>query len=269
MGPERTRFHSTSSWWRDISRRADLRQNFKERRLTNRRRRKGGLESAPPWGNISKDVKEIYSLADFQDWRKAGGSAKPPIQLGVIGQPIAHSLSPEMQNAALAESKFKMRYARFEIAPDELQFALASLPRLDFVGVNLTVPHKVAALAVVNDMDETAREIGAINTIKIEDGRLRGFNTDGKGFSRAIREEFAVDLRDLRILVLGAGGAARAIARQCAKENCERLVVANRTFEKANQLVHELQKFFTGPRVLGPVARLQAMAWEESAFRFQ
>ena len=98
---------------------------------------------------------------------------------------------------------------------------------------------------------------------------MRGFNTDGRGFARAIREEFSVDLRDLRVLVLGAGGAARAIAFQCARENCERLVIANRTFAKATALADELRDFFTGPRVLGPVARLQAVAWEEAAFRFQ
>lgn len=214
-------------------------------------------------------MKAIYTLADLKDWRKAGGSAKPPIRLGVIGQPVAHSLSPEMQNAALAESKLKMGYARFEIAPDELQAALECLPRLDFVGANLTVPHKVAALALIREVDDSAREIGAVNTIKIEDGRLRGFNTDGKGFSRAIREEFAVDLRDLRILVLGAGGAARAIARQCAKENCERLVIANRDAEKAAALANELRSFFAGPRVLGPVARLQSIPLDDGALRFQ
>jgi len=214
-------------------------------------------------------VKAIYTLADLKDWRKTGEGAKPPIRLGVIGQPVAHSLSPEMQNAALAESKLKMRYARFEIAPDELRTALEFLPRLDFVGVNLTVPHKIAALDLVNDLDEAARAIGAINTIKIEDGSLRGFNTDGKGFSRAIREEFAVDLRDLRILVLGAGGAARAIARQCAKENCERLVIANRDAAKAESLVDQLRSFFAGPRVLGPVARLQSITLDEAALRFQ
>ena len=214
-------------------------------------------------------MKAIYTLADLKDWRKTGEGAKPPIRLGVIGQPVAHSLSPEMQNAALAESKLKMRYARFEIAPDELRTALEFLPRLDFVGVNLTVPHKIAALELVNDLDEAARAIGAINTIKIEDGSLRGFNTDGKGFSRAIREEFAVDLRDLRILVLGAGGAARAIARQCAKENCERLVIANRDAAKAAALVDQLRSFFAGPRVLGPVARLQSITLDEAALRFQ
>jgi shikimate dehydrogenase len=214
-------------------------------------------------------VKAIYTLADLQDWRKAGGPAKPPIRLGVIGQPVAHSLSPQMQNAALAEAKLKMAYARFEIALEELPAALESFPQLDFVGANLTVPHKIAALMIVEEMDETAREIGAINTIKVEQGKLRGFNTDGKGFSRAIREEFAVDLRDLRILVLGAGGAARAIARQCAKEDCERLVIASRDPEKATALVDKLRPFFAGPRVLGPVARLQSIPLEDAALRFQ
>ena len=214
-------------------------------------------------------MKAIYTLADLKDWRKASGAAKPPIRLGVIGQPVAHSLSPEMQNAALAESKLKMRYARFEIAPNELQSAVESLAHLDFIGANLTVPHKVAALSLVQELDDSAREIGAINTIKIEDGKLCGFNTDGKGFSRAIREEFAVDLRDLRILVLGAGGAARAIARQCAKENCERLVIANRDAKKAATLVDQLRSFFAGPRVLGPVARLQSIPLDEAALRFQ
>jgi shikimate dehydrogenase len=162
-----------------------------------------------------------------------------------------------------------MRYASFEVHSSELQPALERLRQLDFVGVNLTVPHKIAALDLIDEVDETTRQAGAVNTIKIENGKLRGFNTDGKGFSRAIREEFSVDLRDLRVLVLGAGGAARAIALQCAKENCERLVIANRDFEKAKQLADELRPFFAGPRVLGPVARLQAIALDEAALRFQ
>jgi shikimate dehydrogenase len=212
-------------------------------------------------------VKEVYTLADLEGFGRK--KLKPPIRLGVFGHPVAHSLSPKMQNAALAKSDLKMRYARFEIAPDELQAALELLPSLDFVGVNLTVPHKIAALPLADETDETARQIGAINTIKLERGKLRGFNTDGKGFARAIREEFSVDLRDLRVLVVGAGGAARAIALECAKENCERLVIANRDPEKANQLVESLRGFFAGPRVLGPVPRLQAIAADEAALRFQ
>src|SRR5205823_14009261 len=107
------------------------------------------------------------------------------------------------------------------------------------------------------------------NVVKLEAGKLHGFNTDGSGFARAIREEFSVDLRDMRVLVLGAGGAARAIALQCAKENCERLVIANGTFEKGQQLIDSLRGFFEGPKVLGPVARLQAIPWEDRAFQFQ
>ena len=193
----------------------------------------------------------------------------PPIRLGVLGHPVAHSLSPQMQNAALTESNLKMQYARFDVAPDELRPALELLAESDFIGANLTVPHKIAALELVAEASDDARKIGAINTIKIEAGRLRGFNTDGKGFARAIREEFSVDVRDLRVLLIGAGGVARAIAFECAKEDCERLVIASRDPEKATALSKTLQEFFTGPRVLGPVARLQAIGCDEAALRFQ
>jgi shikimate dehydrogenase len=212
-------------------------------------------------------VKDVYTLADLESFGRK--KLKPPIRLGVFGCPVAHSLSPQMQNAALEKAGIAMGYARFEIAPEELQAALELLSALDFVGVNLTVPHKIAALQFVEEMDETARKIGAINTIKIENGKLRGFNTDGRGFARAIREEFSVDLRDLRILVLGAGGAARAIALQCAKEHCERLVIANRDVAKAQALCEQLREFFASPRVLGPVSRLQAIALDEAVLRFQ
>ena len=212
-------------------------------------------------------MKDIYTLADLENFGRK--KLKPPIRLGVLGHPVAHSLSPQMQNAALEKSSLEMRYARFEIAPGELRPALERLRELDFVGVNLTIPHKIAALEFVDDLDEIARKVGALNTIKFDRGKLRGFNTDGKGFSRAIREEFSVDLRDLRVLVIGAGGAARAIALQCAKENCERLVIANRDPEKAKRLGEELRAFFAGPRVLGPVARLQASSCDDAALRFQ
>jgi shikimate dehydrogenase len=214
-------------------------------------------------------AKEVYALADLQNWSAATHDVDPPIRLGVFGDPVAHSLSPQVQNAALRETKIDGQYARFQISPNELRQALNRLRTLSFIGANLTVPHKIAALEFVDDLDESALRIGAVNTLKIDNGQVRGFNTDGKGFSRAIREEFSVDLRDLRIMILGAGGAARAIALQCAKESCERLVIANRTFEKAKKLADDLRDLFAGPRVLGPVARLQAIAWEESAFRFQ
>jgi shikimate dehydrogenase len=216
-----------------------------------------------------KQTTERYTLADLEDWREAARDIHPPIQLGVFGDPVAHSFSPQMQNAALKHYKINAQYARFHIRPNELRSALGLLGQFDFLGLNLTVPHKIAALNQVDDLDESARRIGAVNTIKIENRKLRGFNTDGRGFSRAIREEFALDLRDMRVLVLGAGGAGRAIAVQCAKENCERLVIANRTFDKAKELADQLRDFFAGPKVFGPVPRLQAVAWEEAAIRFQ
>ncbi|MEP6603577.1 MAG: shikimate dehydrogenase [Spartobacteria bacterium] len=209
-------------------------------------------------------MKKLHTLVDLKSWKK-----KSPIRLGVFGDPVAHSLSPQMQNGALKACKIDMQYARFQILPAELQEALELVREHDFVGINLTVPHKIAAFQLVGEADENAKRIGAVNTIKIDNGKLRGFNTDGKGFSRAIRQEFVVDLRDLRVMILGAGGAARAIALQCAKEHCERLVIANRTFDKAKALTEELREFFVGPKVLGPVPRLQAIPWEENAFRFQ
>jgi shikimate dehydrogenase len=210
-------------------------------------------------------AKEIYTLADLQRWE----NIDPPIRLGVFGDPVAHSLSPQMQNAALKACKIDMQYARFQISPDELQNALDLIRELNFVGVNLTTPHKIAASKLMDEVDDNSRRIGAINTIRLDKTKLRGYNTDGKGFVRAVRQEFAVDLRDLRVMIMGAGGAARAIALQCAKENCERLVIVNRNFEKAKQLTEELREFFAGPKVFGPVPRLQAILWEDGAIRFQ
>jgi len=174
-----------------------------------------------------------------------------------------------MQDAALKHGKIGMRYARFHISPNEFREALNRVCELQFVGLNLTLPHKVAALELIDRLDGDAKQIGAINVIKIDNGKTHGFNTDGRGFARAIREEFSVDLRDLRVMILGAGGAARAIALECAKSRCERLVIANATFEKGELFAEKLRNFFEGPKVFGPVPRLQAIRWEEAAFQFQ
>src|SRR5438046_4189740 len=174
-----------------------------------------------------------------------------------------------MPDAALRHCKLDMQYARFQISPVDLCEAINLIRKPEFVGVKLTIPHKTAALRLLDVADENVRRIGAVNVIKVESGKLHGFNTDGRGFARAIREVFSVDLRDLRVMILGAGGAARAIALQCAKENSERLVIANRSFEKTQKLADELRDFFAGPKVLGPVPRLQPVPLEEAAIRFQ
>jgi shikimate dehydrogenase len=217
-----------------------------------------------------KCTTERYTLADLENWRKATRDVDPPICLGVFGDPVAHSLSPQMQNAALKHCKIDIQYARFHIRENELRSALRFLRELDFVGINLTVPHKIPAFEQIDEVDETATRAGAANTIRVRDGKLIGSNTDGEGFLRAIRSEFSVDVRDLRVMVLGAGGGTgQAIAWQCALENCERLVLVNRTLEKAKMVADSLRPYFARPRVLGPVARLEAVPWDEAALRAQ
>ena len=213
---------------------------------------------------------ERYTLSDLENWSAVARDVDPPVRLGVFGDPVAHSLSPQMQNAALRACEIDLQYARFHIRANELRSALLFLRRLDFVGINLTVPHKIAAFTQIDEADESATRSRAVNTIRLHDEKLIGSNTDGEGFLRAIRTEFSIDLRDLRVMIIGAGGGTgRAIAWQCALENCERLVLVNRTLEKANALVEQLRPFFSGPRVLGPAARIEAVAWDESTMRVQ
>jgi shikimate dehydrogenase len=217
-----------------------------------------------------KQTTDRYTLADLENWSALAKDIDPPVRLGVLGDPVAHSLSPRMQNAALGACDIRMQYARFHIRANELRPALLFLRRLHFIGVNLTVPHKIAAFTQIDEADESATRAGAVNTIRVRDEELIGSNTDGEGFLRAIRTEFSIDLRDLRVMIIGAGGGTgRAIAWQCALENCERLVLVNRTLEKANALAEQLRPFFSGPRVLGPTARIEAVAWDEYPMRMQ
>jgi shikimate dehydrogenase len=211
-----------------------------------------------------------YTLADLERWSEITRNIDPPIRLGVFGDPVAHSLSPQMQNAALRAFDVKTQYARFHIRANELRSALRFIRELDFVGINLTVPHKTAGLTQIDVADESASRCGAVNTVSLYDKKLIGSNTDAEGFSRAVRSEFSIDLRDLRVMILGAGGGTgHAIAWQCALENSERLVLVNRTPAKTNAILERLRRFFAEPRVLGPVARLEAVPWEETAIRAQ
>jgi len=129
---------------------------------------------------------ERYTLSDLENWSAVARDVDPPVRLGVFGDPVAHSLSPQMQNAALRACEIELQYARFHIRANELRSALLFLRRLDFVGINLTVPHKIAAFSHVDEADESATRAGAVNTIRVRDEKLIGSNTDGEGFLRAI-----------------------------------------------------------------------------------
>jgi shikimate dehydrogenase len=214
--------------------------------------------------------KEVYTLADLRDWPAATAAESPPIRLAVLGDPVAHSRSPQMHNAGLKAAGIPAAYVRLHILPEELPEALRLLPERDFIGVNVTIPHKPAALALMDDADPQARRAGGVNTVVVEDRKLLGFSTDGPGLVRAIRADFGFDLRDLRVLILGAGGGAgRAIAVQCANEGSARLVLVNRTFERAQALAAELAGDFRETRVTGPLPRLEAIPWQDAALARQ
>lgn len=211
----------------------------------------------------------VYSSADLIQNPGIFSGAEPPIRLSVFGNPVAHSLSPGMHNAALKASGIAAQYARILVEPAEANAAFKALPSAGFIGTNVTIPFKAEALAACDRLDDSAKLMGAVNTVVVEEQSLVGFNTDGPGLVRAIREEFSTDLRDLRVLLLGAGGAGRGIAVQCALEGCERLVLVNRTAEKAQELKQLLTPYFTNDRLIGPVERLAAIPWEENALRAQ
>ncbi len=215
-------------------------------------------------------MKEVYTLEDLRAWPEATADAVPPLRLAVFGDPVAHSASPQMHNAALAKCAIEARYTRLHIQPTELEEALSLLPSHGFIGVNCTIPHKAAVLPLMNRVDDHARRIGVVNTVVVEGDELVGFNTDGPGLVRALRAEFGIDLRDMRVMVLGAGGGAgRAIAMQCGIEQCERLVLVNRTVEKGLELAADLASYFRAPRVSCPGERLQVVPWEDGALRAQ
>ncbi len=120
----------------------------------------------------NKPTTERYTLADLEKWREVAGNIDPPIRLAVLGDPVAHSLSPQIQNAALRACGIEAQYARFHIRANELRSALCLLRDLNFVGVNLTVPHKIAAFAQIDQADESASRVGAVNTILLRDKKL-------------------------------------------------------------------------------------------------
>ena len=178
-----------------------------------------------------------YSLADLDRWPELD----PPARLAVIGDPIAHSKSPQMHNPALAALGIKAQYVRVQVPVGHVAEAFRGFARNGFQGINITIPHKVEALDAVDVIDPLAKTLGAVNTVAIRDGRLHGYNSDGPGFLRSVKEAFGADIKDLRVLILGAGGGAgRAVAVQCALEKCQRLVLVNRTQEKVDRLAAEL-----------------------------
>ncbi|MEP6663477.1 MAG: shikimate dehydrogenase [Verrucomicrobiota bacterium] len=183
----------------------------------------------------------------------------------VYGHPIKHSASPAMQNAALSALRLNWRYLACEVRPDDLATAIAGAGAMKFIGLNLTVPHKLLALKMCDVLDESAKIFGAVNTIRFEgktktgdwvplhqipadevsEIRSHGFNTDAEAVARSIREDLKMEIRGARILLLGAGGAGRVAALKFAGEGAKELFLLNRTRGKAEDLAEEIHQRFS------------------------
>lgn len=187
-----------------------------------------------------------------------------PVPYAVLGSPVNHSLSPVMQQAAFDHLEIEARYYRIEVDDENLSRAVDRMRQVPFGGWNCTVPNKVAMYEQCDRRAESAEQFRAVNTVVNEKGTLVGHNTDGVGWSRALREAFGRGAEDLRILLLGTGGAGRAIATQALLEKCPELVVANRDPKRAHELLGHLNDQFS----TGPLARtaqnLRAIRWTES-----
>lgn len=209
----------------------------------------------------------------FQDLRtRADGGESIPheVRLAVLGSPVEHSLSPAMHNAALEALGSDLRYAKIECPPDQLSEAVDLARKAEFLGLNLTIPHKFEALKLCTELDDTARQLGAVNTLLFDGSRTAGFNTDGPGIVRAVREVFSFDLRDLRVMIVGAGGGAgSATALQCALEQCPRLVLVNRTEDKAHEVARRAAQLLHTDKLEGPEDRVTVIPLEENALREQ
>jgi len=182
----------------------------------------------------------VYTLDDLKAWTETG------TWLAVLGHPIKHSVSPAMHNAALAFHRATRpefatwQYLKFDIEPEQLSEALPLFLEKGFVGLNLTVPHKVIAVDCIAQIDEAARPAGAVNTLVRTAHGWRGHNTDGHGMSAGIRADLAKSLPGSHVILLGAGGAARGAAVQCLQEGVASLTIANRSNPNLEALIADL-----------------------------
>jgi shikimate dehydrogenase len=187
----------------------------------------------------------------------------------VLGHPIKHSASPAMQNAGLAALGLDWRYLAFDVHPEELRTSIAGAKSMKFIGLNLTVPHKLLAVDLVDELDASARTWGAVNTIRFEgrdaegrwqplvqftdavpeETRSHGFNTDADAITSALREDLDFEVAGKKVLLLGTGGAGRVAGLKLASENVAELFLVNRTSSKADQLAAEIRNRFSGVRV--------------------
>ena len=174
----------------------------------------------------------------------------------VLGHPVAHSLSPILHHAGFKDLGLDAEYLRIDVPAEELADAIPLLKKAGFRGWNCTLPHKNAMFSLVDETDATAQEAKSVNTVRVENGRLRGFSTDALGWRAAVQEHWKVEPEKLRVLVLGCGGVGQTLARSLARSGCKSLTLANRNASKAQKLFEEL-----GPLTAGRFP-MRWVAWQ-------
>ncbi len=188
-----------------------------------------------------------------------------PKYVGLIGYPLKHSISPYFQQAALDYYQLDIRYQAWETEPDRLPDVVKGLRDPDKVGANVTTPYKQAVVGLLDEVDDLAKLIGAVNTIVKRGGRLIGFNTDAYGFCEALEKEGHFDPAAKRVVVLGAGGVARAATFVLAQERIASLAITDGIFERAAALARNLQSYARSGSVSwkGQAPEIRAFPWAD------
>ncbi len=163
---------------------------------------------------------------------------------GIFGDPVLQTLSPPMHNAAFKALALDMVYVPFHVTPENLRSAVNAIKSMDILGINITIPHKQSVMKFIDEVDDQARLIGSVNTIVNRDGLLTGYNTDGQGYLMSLINDTGFDVHDNSVVILGAGGTARSIAYNLLKAKVSRVLIANRTVEKAEALRNDLREIF-------------------------
>ena len=162
--------------------------------------------------------------------------------VGLIGYPLGHSVSPAMQQAAFDHYGLDLRYEAWETEPSALARVVERLRQPSVLGANVTVPHKETVVPLLDELDGSVRQVGAVNTVANRHGRLGGYNSDGSGFLAALRQRGEFDPRGKHVLVLGAGGASRGVSFALGAAGVSRLGIMNRTLERAEALAADLRQ---------------------------
>lgn len=168
---------------------------------------------------------------------------------GLIGNPVGHSVSPAIHNNLARLTGKDMVYTTFKVEKGDVEAAVRGAYSLNILGLNVTVPHKSAVIDSLVDIDPLAKAIGAVNTLVRVDGGFKGYNTDILGLARELEDE-GIELENSKVIILGAGGAARAITFLCSSKNAQCVYLLNRTVDKAEAIAQAVNAHFNNEKVI-------------------